>query len=819
MEFLNRPQGILRTALGLIVLSLFLLFFTATPGVVRGEADASFDEAINVQINPAGAIIGWVSADEEDGFVNWGTAAGVLTNTEPDVRDASIAYADRTNKRTHQVAITTATLGAELHYEIVSGGVTTGPFSVQLPTDSLTGVPDFITGSVSYDNDDPGRECLVSVRVNPNLGAVLHSLWISGMTDGGGYSLDITNVRQDPSNAFLNNFNSAMPYNNNSAADTISVIARCDPDAVGQIDVPTEGRYDAGFANMDVVVVGNAAPVVVNAIPDQTATEDDPDLVLDLSNVFDDPAEGDPFTLSPEANDNPTLVTANLVGTNLTLDFQDHQNGVANITIRATDDVGGGTVDDTFEVTVNAVNDNPTLEVPIADQTATEDDPDLVLDLSATFGDVDIATNADSLTLTVENNSNASLVTASVTGPAEVTLDFQDEQNGTADITVRATDTGNPGLFAEDTFTVDVAAVNDQPTVANAIADQTPDEDDPDLVLDLSNVFDDMDIATNGDSLTLSKTNTTNPTLVTANLVGTNLTLDFQDDQNGTADITVRATDTGTPGLFAEDTFTVDVAAVNDAPVANIDLYNVEPATPIAIDAIDGVLKNDTDVDDGDSLTAALVDDVPLGKGALTFSADGSFTYDPEAFIGTTSFTYEAVDDSGAANDTSAPATVTLSQGPLFKMTVEPTIGEGLGPLQVTIDLINADPGTPSSVQFSSIEDDVGPIPATSDDFALVTRTVTLGGGSAEQEIINVPINSDNADELDETFKLTLSGEVNANIAGDSLERVDRIALDGNVLGLLGVIPQLFQLAQRLYAQHAVLGQADLAGQRFDARL
>ena len=47
------------------------------------------------------------------------------------------------------------------------------------------------------------------------------------------------------------------------------------------------------------------------------------------------------------------------------------------------------------------------------------------------------------------------------------------------------------------------------------------------------------------------------------------LTLDYAPDENGTADITARATDTG--GEWVESTFTVTVNPVNDGPVATAD--------------------------------------------------------------------------------------------------------------------------------------------------------------------------------------------------------------------------------------------------------
>ncbi len=69
-----------------------------------------------------------------------------------------------------------------------------------------------------------------------------------------------------------------------------------------------------------------------------------------------------------------------------------------------------------------------------------------------------------------------------------------------------------------------------------------------------------------------------------------------------------------------------------------------------------GTLINDADVD-GDVLTAALVSGPQ--NGTLQLNSDGSFVYNPASgFVGTDTFTYTAVDSSGA---TSGTATVTIN--------------------------------------------------------------------------------------------------------------------------------------------------------------
>ena len=90
-------------------------------------------------------------------------------------------------------------------------------------------------------------------------------------------------------------------------------------------------------------------------------------------------------------------------------------------------------------------------------------------------------------------------------------------------------------------------------------------------------------------------------------------------------------------------TVTINVTAVNDAPVGVVDFYAVNATTvlPLSV-AAPGVLENDSDIE-GSSLTAS-INTLPT-HGTVTVNSNGSFTYNPIAsYAGTDSFTYKLSD-------------------------------------------------------------------------------------------------------------------------------------------------------------------------------
>jgi VCBS repeat-containing protein len=110
-------------------------------------------------------------------------------------------------------------------------------------------------------------------------------------------------------------------------------------------------------------------------------------------------------------------------------------------------------------------------------------------------------------------------------------------------------------------------------------------------------------------------------------------------------------------------TVALSVTCIDDAPVANSDLYTTTEDISLNVPA-PGLLDNDNEVD-GESLTAVL-DTEPV-TGTLQLNANGSFIYTPmPGYVGTVTFTYVAHD--GTAPSAPAMVAITVSAVSDFKV-------------------------------------------------------------------------------------------------------------------------------------------------------
>jgi uncharacterized repeat protein (TIGR02543 family) len=353
-----------------------------------------------------------------------------------------------------------------------------------------------------------------------------------------------------------------------------------------------------------LVTPPNNPPVVANSIGDVTVNEDNPNTMIDLSNVFNDSDNDNASITKAAISSNVSLVTAVVSGNTLSLDYLANMYGTATITVTATSNVQ--TVNDVFVVTVNGVNDPPMVIHALGDVTAQEDATDTIFDLSNIFNDID----DDNASITkAAVSSDVSLVTAVVSGNT-LTLNYQQDRTGTAMVTVTATSNGQT---VDENLTVTVTPIDDAPIVSNGIGDIMVSEDAPNTTIDFSNVFNDVD----DDNASISKTvASSNVTLVTAAMNGNILTLDYQANQHGTATITVTA---NSNGKTVNEVFGVTVVAVNDPPeiINEIADILVQENSPNMVIDLSNVF-NDPDDDNASIVKSAVSSDVSLVTTSVT---------------------------------------------------------------------------------------------------------------------------------------------------------------------------------------------------------
>lgn len=243
-----------------------------------------------------------------------------------------------------------------------------------------------------------------------------------------------------------------------------------------------------------------------------------------------------------------------------------NQSGSATITLTVSD--GMVTASDAFVVTVNAVNDVPTIS-DIGNRTILEDSgtPAIIFGI----GDVETPLAALTLSMTSSNPTlvpNANVVfTGTGAGRSMVVMPLAN-QFGVATITVLVTDTN--GAAANDTFVLTVSPVNDAPTL-DALAPLALLEDAGPQIVRLSGISSGAPNETNTLSITVKSSN---PALIpspgaivhTGSATTNSFTITPTVNLSGTATITMEVNDGVGSNNIVVRSFVVSVAAVNDPP-------------------------------------------------------------------------------------------------------------------------------------------------------------------------------------------------------------------------------------------------------------
>jgi hypothetical protein len=468
-------------------------------------------------------------------------------------------------------------------------------------------------------------------------------------------------------------------------------------------------------------------PPTLGALSNRTISEDAGTQTVSLTGISAGTGENQPLTITATSS-NPALIPSPTVaytspsatGT-LTFTPLANANGTATITVTVDDGQSMSNVTSrTFNVTVSAVNDPPTLNA-LSAVTINEDAGSQTIGLSGIGTGAANETQTLTITATSSGTSLIPTPTVSYSSPNTTgTLTFRPATNasGTATITVTVNDGQSQNATVARTFTVTVIPVNDLPTISN-IADQFVTQGAATAALSFT--IGDAETAVGG--LTLSGTSS-NPSLVpNANIVfgGTtaNRTVRVTPVATGfgTALITVRVTDAN--GGSATDTFTVTVSPANQPPTLNaLGNLTINEDAGSQVLSLSGISAGATNESQTLTITATSSNPGLIPNPVVTYTSPnptGSLTFSP------------AANASGAAT-----ITVTVNDGQSQNHTVTRTF-------TVTVNAVNDAP-TISDIANQTVNESTATaaLPFTIGDVETAVSGLSLSASSSNPSLVPV---------------------------------------------------------------------------------
>jgi VCBS repeat-containing protein len=456
-------------------------------------------------------------------------------------------------------------------------------------------------------------------------------------------------------------------------------------------DNGTEGSYPAPVSMLVDPV--NDTPVATDET--KTMSEDGAPLSIDFGALLSDVETSDANLTYDITNPDPAKGSLNGAGPTRNFTPAANFNGTVNIDYTPTDRgdpdkcsaanlpcaASEMSAQKTVTVMVDAVNDAPSFTKG-PDQTKDEDAGAQTVDDWATA----ISAGPNEFDQRVDfqlTNDNNNLFTPggqpSVAPNGTLTYTPADNANGTATVTVKLHDDGDTANGGQDesteqTFTITVNAVNDAPSFQKG-ANETVNEDAgaqsvPNWATDISAGPADE----NDQQLTFEVTNDTN--LFTAGgqpaiHASGKLTYEATPNANGSATVTVKPHDdggtlNGGADTTAEQSFTINVTAVNDAPVAHADTTTTDEDTELVFPSSDLVGNDDEGAGNESSQTLTITEVYDNTHGTVSLGSDGNITFTPEAnFSWDATFRYLVCDNGSPSKCSVQRAAVNVTVSPV----------------------------------------------------------------------------------------------------------------------------------------------------------
>ena len=490
--------------------------------------------------------------------------------------------------------------GQALNYTLVSqptNGVLTGtaPDLTYTPNANISGVDNFTF--LVNDGEIDSSVATVSIQINAVNDAPVANPQILETNED--VAVDIVLTAADIDSPALSYAVVSQPANGTLSGTAPNLLYVPNPDFNGNDSfsfIANDGLADSAIETVSISITSvNDTPI---ANSQSVTTDEDTNVLITLSGTDIDGDNLSYTIISAPAN-------GTLTGTAPDLTY------VPNVNFNGADAftfiVNDGTVDSvpaTVSIVINPVND-----VPVANNQAVVTDEDASISIVLTGQDID----ADTLSYAIASQPGNGILSGI---PPNIVYTPNSNFNGTDGFTFLVNDGISNSVIA--TVSLMVNAVNDAPVSASQVL-SVPEDGSLPITLSASDV--------DGDALTF--VTISQPVNGMINGVAPNLNFVPNPDFNGNDSFTFKANDGVADSAI--ETISINVSAVNDAPVSSSQSVTTDEDTSVSI-----VLVG-TDID-GDTLTYTVT--TPPVNGLLTGVAP-NLSYVPNSnFNGTDSFSY-----------------------------------------------------------------------------------------------------------------------------------------------------------------------------------
>ena len=504
------------------------------------------------------------------------------------------------------------------------------------------------------------------------------------------------------------------------------------------------------FSNETTYTPAPAAnqPPTLDALGNVTINEGAGQQTVNLSGISSGAANETQTLVVTASSSNPTLIpnpTVNYTSPNGTgtIRFTPAAlaSGTATVTVQVND--GGSsnnTVSRSFTVTVNPVNQSPTLDA-LVNVTINEGAGQQTVNLSGISSG---AANETQTLVVTASSSNPTLIpnpTVSYTSPNGTgTIRFTPAAlaSGTATVTVQVNDGGSSNNTVTRSFTVTVNSVNQVPTL-NALSDVTINEGAGQQTVNLAGI---SSGAANESQTLVVTAGSSDPTLIpnpTVTYTSPNSTGTIRFTPvalaSGTATVTVQVNDGGLSNNVVTRSFAVTVNSVNQSPtldaLANVSLNEGDGLQTVNLSGISSGAANETQTL---IVTASSSNPALIANPVVTYTSPnttGKISFTPVAGTGGAATITVTVND-GAANNNTATRTFTVSvnRTPVIAAIADEsiTVGSVLPPISFTI--------SDSETAANSLT-----LSAASDNQSLLRNAdITFGGSGGNRTVTLTPL-------------------------------------------------------------------------------